>query len=274
MILDTTSKTIELILSGAKTTNDCDFTVDYADTASGTTFVPSGGMGTTNGVTAVTAVPAPSGSTQRHIKAITVYNADTVNSTVTVRMFDGTNRRIMIKALLGVGQSLVWTPEGGWSTPGITLPTVPSFYWSMHLGADQTFTVSTSPLIQMDTIDADPNGWCDAVTHKGRVTPTKAGKYLVTVNVGAQGTTGPAVGGELCRASIGLNGTQVKLNVTGAQVASLTGAGNAAFATVSCIITVNGSTDFIEPFGNSDTSAPKYRGDARFTFFTGTYIGP
>jgi hypothetical protein len=119
MILDTTLKTIEIVLAGAKTTNDCEYTVDYADTNSGTSFVPAGSMGLTNGTTFVTAVPAPTG-VQRHIKALTVYNADTVNSTVSVRMFDGTNRRIVIKQLLTPGQSLVYTTEGGWSVPGFS----------------------------------------------------------------------------------------------------------------------------------------------------------
>lgn len=122
MILDTTSKTIEIVLASAKTTNDCEYTADWADTASGSTFVPGGSMGTTNGTSAVTPVAAPSGSIQRHVKALTVYNADTVNTTVTVRMYDGTNRRGIVKIALAPGQSIVWTAEGGWSifqtTPG------------------------------------------------------------------------------------------------------------------------------------------------------------
>lgn len=115
MILDTTSKTIELILGSAKTTNDCEYTADYVDTASGTTFVPIGNLGLTNGTSAVTAISAPAGSVQRHVKALTVYNADTVNSVVTVRMYDGTNRRVIMKVTLTPGQTLCFTPEAGWN---------------------------------------------------------------------------------------------------------------------------------------------------------------
>lgn len=115
MILDTTSKVLEIILGGAKTTNDCEFTADYVDTQSGTTFAPAGTIGLSNGATLVTAVAAPAASTQRAVRAFTFYNADTVNTAVTVRIFDGTNRRRIIVMTLTPGQSLVFTPEAGWA---------------------------------------------------------------------------------------------------------------------------------------------------------------
>src|SRR5712672_684080 len=115
MFLDTTSKVLELILSAAKTTNDCEFTADYVDTQNGSTFAPGGSIGLSNGSTLVVAVAAPVASTQRSIRAFTFYNADTVNTTVTVRIYDGTNRRRIIVVTLTPGQSLVFTPEAGWS---------------------------------------------------------------------------------------------------------------------------------------------------------------
>lgn len=150
MILDTTLKTIEIVLAGAKTTNDCEYTVDYADTNSGTTFVPAGSMGVTNGTSAVTAVPAPTG-VQRHVKALTVYNADTVSSTVTVRMYDGTNRRILIKTILASGQSLVWTADVGWSVPGFSGVAQEVGTWTPadNSGAGLSLTISAATYIKM-----------------------------------------------------------------------------------------------------------------------------
>lgn len=115
MILDTTSKTIEVVLGGTITTNQLEITADWVDTTNGSTFAPGGTSLLTNGGTAVTAVASPAASTQRQVKALTIYNADTVNQTVTVRMFDGTNRRRHVVQSLAPGQSLVFTPEGGWS---------------------------------------------------------------------------------------------------------------------------------------------------------------
>lgn len=125
MILDTTSKTIEVILGGAITTNQLEITADWVDTQNGLTFAPGGTLLLTNGVTAVTAVASPAANTQRQVKAITVYNADTVNAVVTVRLFDGTNRRRHVVVTLTPGQSLVFTPEGGWSILASTRGQIP-----------------------------------------------------------------------------------------------------------------------------------------------------
>lgn len=114
MILDTTSKTIEVILGGAITTNQLEIIADWVDTANGSTFAPGGTSLLTNGGTAVTVVGSPGASTQRQVKSLTVYNADTVAQTVIVRMFDGTNRRRHIVMILGIGELLLYTPEGGW----------------------------------------------------------------------------------------------------------------------------------------------------------------
>lgn len=115
MILDTTSKVLEIVLGGAKVTNDCEFTADFVDTQNGSTFAPGGNIGLSNGVTLVTAVAAPAASTQRSVRAFTFFNADTVNTAATVRIFDGTNRRRIITVTLTPGQSLVFTPEAGWA---------------------------------------------------------------------------------------------------------------------------------------------------------------
>lgn len=115
MYLDTTSKTLEIILGAAKTTNDCEWTADTIDTQSGTTFGPANFIGLSNGTTAVTAVAAPAASTVRKISAFTFFNADTVTTTVTVRIFDGTNRRRVLTTTLLPNQTLVFTPEAGWS---------------------------------------------------------------------------------------------------------------------------------------------------------------
>lgn len=305
MILDATTRKLQVVLAEAKTTNDCPVVASWFD--SSTTLNGGPSLSNSNGVTAVDIVAAPAASTIRQVNEITFWNADTVTHGVTIRYNDNGTTYNIIKATLLTGESLSYSKDMGWRTldangntktvynfPSQTANTVfagptsggaaaaafralvgadfPKLYWRIHLSANSNFTVSSSPVVPMDTIDFDPNSWCDVVTHKGRVTPTVAGKYLVAVTIETAGTTGPAVGGELCRAAIGLNGTQVALNVLNAQVASLSS--NAAFMNVVSVVSVNGSTDFLEPFGNSDTSAPHFGGDTRFTFMSGSYIGP
>lgn len=122
MYLDTPSKVLQVILASAKTTNDCEITADYIDTQDGATFAPGNSLIASNGTSAVSVVAAPAASTQRKISAFTFYNADTVNTTVTVRIYDGTNTWRIRVATLVPGQSLIYTPELGWSlfqsTPG------------------------------------------------------------------------------------------------------------------------------------------------------------
>jgi len=148
-----------------------------------------------------------------------------------------------------------------------------SLYWRMSRAlTDQTFTAASTPVIACDQIDTDPNGWCDIVTHKGRVIPTVAGRYLVTVNVKVIGTTGPSLNGELARAAIAKNGTQVSINIIGAEAAAI--ASPTGFISVTDIVSVNGSTDYIEGIVNADDVSPSLKGDSRTSFFTGTFIGP
>lgn len=126
MFLDTTSKVLQVILASAKTTNDCEITADYIDTQDGATFAPGNSLVASNGTSAVSVVAAPAASTQRKISAFTFYNADTVNTTVTVRIYDGTNTWRVRTTSLTPGQSLVYTPEFGWSVMQSTIGQIPA----------------------------------------------------------------------------------------------------------------------------------------------------
>lgn len=64
-----------------------------------------------NGSTAVTAVAAPAGSTQRLVRQILVYNADTVQHAITVRLNNNSTIRILGTWSLAPGQTLIW--DGG-----------------------------------------------------------------------------------------------------------------------------------------------------------------
>lgn len=142
MILDTTSKTLEVVLGAAHTTNALEINSDWADTASGATFVPGSTPQVTNGTTAVTAVAAPAASTQRHVKSFSVYNSDTVEQTVTVRTYDGTNRRRIISTIIPVGACLTYTDHSGWKVFPDATAVYSSGVWTPvdASGAALTFT--------------------------------------------------------------------------------------------------------------------------------------
>lgn len=115
MILDSTLK-LEIVLAGAKTTNDMDVTVNYiAWTVEGLPTKPATFRVASNGSTDVTILAAPItvGMILEPI-SIHVYNRDTAGGTVTIKTDDGTTERTIIKKTLGSGESLQYNKAIGW----------------------------------------------------------------------------------------------------------------------------------------------------------------
>lgn len=115
IILDATTKSIQVVLGEAISSVDCDYTASYVDVTT-TTFTPISGDGTTNGVTPVTIVAAPAGSTQRKIENITVYNADTITHTLTFSYNDNSTLRTLFKCTLLAGETVNFYQTKGWVT--------------------------------------------------------------------------------------------------------------------------------------------------------------
>lgn len=113
MILDTTSKSLEAFLAGAVATTQPTYFISYADHTA-TTFVPGATGGSLNGAADVTVLAAPAASTQRQVKYVAIYNADSASVTVTVQLDDGGTERPLVRATLTAGQTLEWTPDRGW----------------------------------------------------------------------------------------------------------------------------------------------------------------
>lgn len=115
LILDATTKSITVVLSGAKTTNDCGVVSNWADN-NGTTFTEGSTDTTTNGTTPVTIVASPASSTRRVIKSITIENCDTASVTATINYVSSGGTRILAKVTLAVGDT--WTTSGTYDTNG------------------------------------------------------------------------------------------------------------------------------------------------------------
>lgn len=113
MILSTTSQTIEAFTNATATTTEPTFSTTYGDITT-LTFVPGGSDGSLNGTTAVTVVSAPAASTERHVKELHFYNADTVTHTFTVRLKDGVSNFIYLSVPVVAGNFLRYSQENGW----------------------------------------------------------------------------------------------------------------------------------------------------------------
>jgi len=111
LVLDTTTKTITVAMSGAPATTNPDFVTAYSDD-NGTTFVEGSSDGTLNGTSQVTLVSSPASSTRRLIKTIYIENKDTAPVTLTITLNNNGTLRNIAKVTLAVGDT--------WSTDGTT----------------------------------------------------------------------------------------------------------------------------------------------------------
>ena len=104
-------ESLEIVLAGAVATTALPCTANYVDIQDSDQSVVAVGDadGAATGTGTLTLVSAPSSGRHRAIKSVTVYNADTTGSTVTVRKNNGTTTRIFVKPLLGAGDTLMGT---------------------------------------------------------------------------------------------------------------------------------------------------------------------
>jgi len=117
LVLDGTTKTIQAVMSGAATTSNPDFTVSYADSTS-SSLTEGSNDGALNGTTAVTLVSAPSASTRRVVKWVTIQNKDTEAVTVTVTFNNSTGPTTRQIAKVTLQPNDTWTTDGTFDSSG------------------------------------------------------------------------------------------------------------------------------------------------------------
>jgi hypothetical protein len=103
IMLDTTTKKLQMVMSAAATTTNPSYVVSYADVT--TAFTEGNLNGELNGTTAVDIVPAPAASARRTVTEIVLHNADTAAVTVTLRLDDNGTVRIIRAIPLAAGES-------------------------------------------------------------------------------------------------------------------------------------------------------------------------
>lgn len=113
MVLDATTKSIQIALSGSVTTRQLPCVTSWADITTAS-FTPGSTDTQSNNTTAVSIVAAPAASTQRQVKLMSVFNADTANATVTVSLNNNSTLRTMVSVVLKPNQTLQFA-ENAWS---------------------------------------------------------------------------------------------------------------------------------------------------------------
>ena len=115
LILATTTDKIQVLLTSAVTTNQLDCIATYKDISTTAYFGSSPTLVTTNNTTAVDLVPAPASNVQRIVDFISVYNADTVNAIVTIRINRNGSTGVLFKCILSTNELLVYVEGKGWN---------------------------------------------------------------------------------------------------------------------------------------------------------------
>lgn len=115
LVLDSTTKTIKAVMSGAAATSNPEFVVSWADSTS-SSLTEGSTDGALNGTTPITLVAAPASSTRRVIKSISIQNKDTASVTLTISYDNNGTARQLAKVTLAANDT--WTTDGVYDTNG------------------------------------------------------------------------------------------------------------------------------------------------------------
>ena len=113
MKLTTTNDKIQVVLGGAVATNQLQCLCTYKIYTATTTSDGKLAVNTNNTTDVDLAGPPGSGETY-DIQNINVYNKDTAAATVTIKLDVSATETILYKGIVGVGDVISWTAEGGW----------------------------------------------------------------------------------------------------------------------------------------------------------------
>lgn len=113
MKLTTTNDKLQIVLGSAITTNQLQCLTTYKIYTTTTTTDGKVAINT-NSTTDVDLAGAPSSGETYDIQNINVYNRDTVAATVTIKLDVSATETILYKGVVGVGDVISWSAEGGW----------------------------------------------------------------------------------------------------------------------------------------------------------------
>ena len=150
------------------------------------------------------------------------------------------------------GNTLLSSDGAGVISSGGAITNTPAFH--VRLTANQNVTSAAQTKVTLNDVTIDTNSCWDAVNY--RFLPTVAGKYYIFGAVTCQGTANNIL--QEATSSFRLNGSRI---ITGSQTFNSSTYASLYSATVSSIITFDGSTQYVELWGRTQVSS----GTAQFT---------
>ncbi len=114
IILTETTDNLQAVLAGSVTTNQLQCFASWRDVNT-TDYIPGRTLVNTNNTTDVNIVTSPATDTKRVVDFLSIYNRDTVNATVTVKMDANATEYILWKGILAAGETLQYNDKTGFS---------------------------------------------------------------------------------------------------------------------------------------------------------------
>ena len=109
IVINTPNKSFEVVLADAIKTNKLSWLVHYEHISAENQQTLNSANGATNSTTAVTVLSAPQAGSRKSINSFSLYNADTVTATATIRLNDNATMRTIVKVALLTGDHLIYT---------------------------------------------------------------------------------------------------------------------------------------------------------------------
>ena len=126
IILNTDDKSLQVFLGGAVAANELDMVASFVDIGKSDKAVTAADSSEvyTTGATPIDLVPAPDANNTRQVKFVSIYNADSQDNIVSVRIFDdGTaNQYLIVVKSLAPGETLQYTEGIGWEVIEVPSP--------------------------------------------------------------------------------------------------------------------------------------------------------
>lgn len=145
IILSETTDNLQVVLGGAVTTNQLQCFTSWRDRTA-TTFVAGRTVTNTNDTTDVNLAVAPAASTQRVIDFISIYNNDTTNKTVTIKLdANGTEYKLFV-VTIATGEAIQYNEGSGF----IVIASTGAIKQSINQGANASTSGLTAVVLGSD----------------------------------------------------------------------------------------------------------------------------
>jgi hypothetical protein len=113
--LVSTTQKLQAVLGGSSSSTGAHINVSwYDENIEGVDTKQGAKQTTSNNTTDVDICLAPQQSFIRNIEYISVYNADTITATVTIKIDDGGTETILVRAALATLEGLYYDNQSGW----------------------------------------------------------------------------------------------------------------------------------------------------------------